>query len=548
MSATLVGSGLSVVRGPLVVLEDVSLTVAPGDRIGVVGPNGVGKSTLLRALAGQVTLDAGRIDLAPPSATVGLLPQEPERHRGETLSDLLARRTGVAAATTAMDAAAAGLAAGDPAADESYPAALERWLALGGADLDVRAADVCAGLGLAPGLLDAETTVLSGGQAARASLASVLLSRFDVLLLDEPTNDLDFAGLDHLERFVLGLPGALVVVSHDREFLDRSITDVVEIDQHQHGLRRYAGGWDSYLEQRALQRRQAREKYEQYADARSDLVKRAQRQREQSVRGAVRAKRRRPDNDRAAAGARLEAATHSAARVRGIESQIGRLDEAPEPRKEWELRLEIAAAPRSGDVVATLEGGVVERAAFRLGPVDLSIGWADRVLVTGPNGAGKSTLLGALLGRVPLASGRQSLGSGVQLGEIDQARARFRGEATVLAVLEQATGWAPDQARTLLAKFALRADHVHRPSASLSPGERTRAGLALLQAVGVNALVLDEPTNHLDLPAIEQLEQALAGYAGTLLLITHDRRLLDAVAVNRRIQVDEGVVSEQPVG
>jgi ATPase subunit of ABC transporter with duplicated ATPase domains len=194
--------------------------------------------------------------------------------------------------------------------------------------------------------------------------------------------------------------------------------------------------------------------------------------------------------------------------------------------------------------VASLDAAVVRRGDFSLGPVDLQIGWADRVVVTGPNGGGKTTLLGALLGRLPLDSGRQSLGPGVRLGEVDQARGRFRGPASTLAVAEEATGWPASEVRTLFAKFGLRADHVTRPAESLSPGERTRAGLALLQAVGVNCLVLDEPTNHLDLPAIEQLEEALAAYDGTLLLVSHDRRLLDAVAVTRRLSVASGRVTE----
>jgi ATPase subunit of ABC transporter with duplicated ATPase domains len=176
--------------------------------------------------------------------------------------------------------------------------------------------------------------------------------------------------------------------------------------------------------------------------------------------------------------------------------------------------------------------------------VDLTIGWADRVVMTGANGSGKTTLIGALLGRVTLDEGAAALGPGVLVGEVDQARARFRGESAVLDVVEQATGWAPADCRTLLAKFGLKADHVLRPAGSLSPGERTRAGLALLQAVGVNCLVLDEPTNHLDMPAIEQLEDALGDFPGTLLLVTHDRRMLDAVSVTRRLVVDAGRVSE----
>jgi ATPase subunit of ABC transporter with duplicated ATPase domains len=226
--------------------------------------------------------------------------------------------------------------------------------------------------------------------------------------------------------------------------------------------------------------------------------------------------------------------------VRGIESQLERLDAVEEPRKEWQLRMEIAPAPRSGAVVAVLSEAVLRRDAFVLGPVDLQVSYGERIAIVGANGSGKTTLLGVLLGRLPLTGGRRSWGAGVQVGEVDQARSAFTGEQTVVEVLEQRTGWPASEIRTLLAKFGLKADHTTRPAASLSPGERTRASLALLQAVGVNCLVLDEPTNHLDLPAIEQLEQALSSYGGTLLLVTHDRRLLDAVSVDRTVRVDAG--------
>jgi ATPase subunit of ABC transporter with duplicated ATPase domains len=224
---------------------------------------------------------------------------------------------------------------------------------------------------------------------------------------------------------------------------------------------------------------------------------------------------------------------------------IQRLDAVEEPRKEWELRMEIAAAPRAGAVVAVLRAAVVRRGTFTLGPVDLQIDWADKVAITGANGAGKSTLLAALLGRADLAEGTASLGPGVRVGEVDQARALFTGEETLLAAFEtQLPDTPPTDLRTLLAKFGLTAAHVMRPASSLSPGERTRAALALLQARGVNLLVLDEPTNHLDLPAIEQLESALANYPGTLLLVTHDRRMLEAVHTNRHLHVAEGVVTD----
>ena len=539
MTATLVAAGITVVRGPLLVLSDVSLTVSAGSRIGVVGPNGVGKSTLLTCLAGLLEPDTGSLSLAPTSANVGLLPQEPERVPGESVGQFLLRRTGVTAAQAQLDAATEALTNGDA---DGYDGALQRWLDLGGADLDQRAEEVCADIGLLPALLAAPMTSLSGGQAARASLASVLLSRFDVFLLDEPTNDLDFAGLERLERFVQELSSGLVLVSHDREFLSRTIASVLDIDGPLRTARLYHGGWDAFLEARALAKRQTREQYDDFDDKRAGLVQQAQRQREQSVRGALRAKNKRPDNDRAAQGARIEAATHAASRVRGIESQLSRLEQVEEPRKEWQLQFEIAPAPRSGDVVASLSGAVVERGEFRLGPIDLQVSYGDRLAIVGANGSGKTTLLAALLGRLPLTQGRLSSGSGVRLGEVDQARSAFTGDATVVEVVEQATDWAPGEVRTLLAKFGLRGDHVNRPGSSLSPGERTRASLALLQAVGVNLLVLDEPTNHLDLPAIEQLEQALAAYTGTLLLVTHDRRLLESVQVSATLELPAGML------
>jgi ATPase subunit of ABC transporter with duplicated ATPase domains len=214
------------------------------------------------------------------------------------------------------------------------------------------------------------------------------------------------------------------------------------------------------------------------------------------------------------------------------------------PWEGWELRLEFAEASRSGDVVLRLDGAVMTRGDFRLGPVDLEIHWADRVAIVGPNGAGKTTLLHALLGTVPLASGAQWIGPSVIVGELAQARGHFVGGGSLLDAFIAATGLTLSEARSRLAKFGLGADHVTRPAASLSPGERTRAVLAEFAARGVNCLVLDEPSNHLDLPAIEQLEQALAGFGGTVLLVTHDRRLLEAVEVTRTVSVEAGRVAE----
>ncbi|WP_405476752.1 ABC-F family ATP-binding cassette domain-containing protein [Streptomyces sp. NBC_00009] len=547
MTATLVAKNLAAGHGDRSLFSGLDLVVAPGDVIGLVGANGAGKSTLLKLLAGLDTPEQGELRLSPPGATVGHLPQEPERRPGETVREFLARRTGVDAAQRAMDEATQALVDGAPGADDAYSVSLERWLDLGGADLDERAEEITGSLGLGVGL-DQAMASLSGGQAARAGLASLLLSRYDVFLLDEPTNDLDLDGLERLESFVRGLRAGTVVVSHDREFLTRTVTKVLELDLAQQEINLYGGGYEAYLEEREVARRHARDEFDEYADKKSALEGRAQMQRGWMDKGVKNARRKATDNDKIGRKFRSEASEKQAAKARQTQRMIERLDVVDEPRKEWELRMEIAAAPRSGAVVATLRDAEVRRGDFTLGPVSLQIDWADRIAITGANGAGKSTLLGALLGRVPLDAGHATLGSGVVVGEVDQARALFHGSESLLdAFCAAVPDTEPAEVRTLLAKFGLKADHVLRSAATLSPGERTRAALALLQGRGVNLLVLDEPTNHLDLPAIEQLESALDSYEGTLLLVTHDRRMLDAVRTQRRLEVANGKVTELSV-
>ncbi|MEQ3550443.1 ABC-F family ATP-binding cassette domain-containing protein [Pseudonocardia nematodicida] len=549
MSATLHASGLAAGHGDRPLFSGLDLVVAPGDVIGLVGANGAGKSTLLSILAGTRPPDAGTLTLAPPDATIGHLPQEPDRRPGETVAEFLARRTGVTAAQSAMDAEAEALGAGVTGADDRYAVALDRWLALGGADVDERAGDVLRQVGLdaAPG---APMTGLSGGQAARANLAALLLSRYDLLLLDEPTNDLDLDGLERLEAFVgaLGRRGGTptVLVSHDREFLSRTVNRIVELDLAQQRVGVYDGGYEAYLAERELARRHAREDYESYADKLSGLQQRAVMQRNWMAQGVRNARRKTKDPDKNVRALRAESSEKQAAKARQTERAIERLEVVEEPRKEWELRMTIASAPRSGAVVARADGALVRRGDFVLGPVTAQVEWADRVVVTGGNGAGKSTLLGLLLGRVTPDSGSAGPGSGVEVGEVAQARDAFLGEQTVLRAFgEQVPDWPESEVRTLLAKFSLTSGQVLRTAGSLSPGERTRAALALLQARGVNLLVLDEPTNHLDLPAIEQLEQAVDAFEGTLLLVTHDRRMLDTVRATRRWEIRDGRLHER---
>ena len=547
LPASLHARNISLALGARHILVDVDLSLDPGHRIGLVGPNGVGKSTLLRVVAGMQRPDAGTVTLAPPTATVGYLDQEPERG-DETVLSYVERRTGVIEAHTELDAATAAMAAGAPGSDDRYSTALERWLALGAADLDVRIGEMWAELGLPDRLLQQPMLSLSGGEAARVSLAALMLTRFDVLLLDEPTNNLDLDSLDRLEQFVNGVQGAVALVSHDREFLRRVVTDVAELDEFTHGVTVFAGGYDTYIHEREISRQHAWQAWEEYDTKRSTLAQRSQREREWATQGLSRAKKKPDDNDKFIKAFKINQTEQLAGRAARTDRAMERLDVVEQPREAWDLRMTIATAPRSGALVASLVDAVVDVGAFQLGPLSLEVNNGERVVIVGPNGSGKTTLLGALLGEVALTSGTQRLGPSVKLGRLEQARTQLAGATgqSTLAAFQAATGLTVSEARTLLAKFGVGAEHVHRPADSLSPGERTRLVLALFMAVGCNCLVLDEPTNHLDLPAIEQIEQAVETFPGTVLLVTHDRVLLQHVRRTRTIELRDGeIVADQ---
>src|SRR4051794_3991566 len=530
-------------HGSHVVFDGVSLQIDSGTRLGLVGRNGSGKSTLLRILAGLELPDAGKVVREPATLTAGYLPQEHVFPDGETVQGLLARRTGVAAAEHDLAVASEELAAGTDAGDR-YAAALDRFLALGGGDLDVRAAGVLADLGLP---VDPERPVerLSGGEAARLALAAILLSRYDVLLLDEPTNDLDFDGLARLERFVHGTDSALVVVSHDRAFLDRSVTRIAEIETGRARVREWVGGWSEYAAARDAARAGAYARFGEAQEKQRELTTLLSERRSQARAGGGMADRR---------------GTHALmTKVRQAERLLQRNGLPEKPFESWELQLGLHAGARAGSLVARLGRAVARRGAFTLGPIDLDLVPGEHLAVTGRNGSGKSTLLAMLLGDLPLEQGSRELGRTTVIATIGQDRTaravtqpprddegshtvpgRGRvdhGDAVLLDAFVATTGLAAVDARTLLAKFGLGANHVGRPWSTLSPGERTRAHLAELQARDVNLLILDEPTNHLDLEAVEQLESALRAYNGTLVVVSHDRTFLEALEPTRELEL-----------
>jgi ATPase subunit of ABC transporter with duplicated ATPase domains len=483
---TLAANDISVHRGGDAILERVTLAITPGSRVGVVGANGRGKTTLLRAFAGLEELDGGSVTRNPPSLRVGYLPQERDLLRDETVLSYLERRT-AEEATVEFEARA--------------EAALRR------VSLD------------AP--LDRRVVELSGGEQSRAALASILLAQFDVFLLDEPTNDLDFAGLDLLERFLVRLDAGFAVVSHDRAFLDRTVDQIVELESGTDRVHHYTGGWSEYEAARERARAEHERAYTRWSEERARFGDLHRERREQARVAGKQASRR-------GTHALMSKTRTAARRVEWLER-----DRVEKPWQPWELRLDLTPAGRSGDLVVELADAVVERGAFRLGPVDFGVQWGERLSIAGPNGSGKTTLIDALLGRLPLASGERRVGPAVVFGEIGQTRSLFASDEPLIRSFCAESSLREGEARTLLAKFDLYADHVLRPAGRLSPGERTRAELALQAARGADCLVLDEPTNHLDLPAVEELERALSVFDGTLLLVTHDRRFLERVGVTR---------------
>jgi ATPase subunit of ABC transporter with duplicated ATPase domains len=541
MSSTLLdGHQISRHHGAHPVLEDVEVRIGGGERIALVGPNGSGKSTLLRILAGEEAPDTGTVGRL---GTVAHLPQlAGEQAGGAPASSssgraVILERVGVAAAGRGVERLEGALAAGDLEAIEPHAAALERWLGLGGDDVEARIAAAAAAIGLDPALLDRPLGSLSGGQASRVGLIAVAVARCDVLLLDEPTNHLDDAGLAALRALLADHRGAAMVVSHDRALLAAFAGTVIELEEGR--ATRHAGGWDAYEAEREAARALAIRRHEGAMAERERLAEVDREIRRRAAASAARAdSRRAPDGDkngREWVRMRADGMRQRAARLGTRRERV----EVPErPRERPVLGLELSAGERRGGAAVALEGAELRRGDWRLGPLHLALDYGDRVLLDGPNGSGKSSLLAALGGNLPFAAGHRVLARGAVVATLGQARWGITGEGTTVAELRAATGLDETAARTALAAFGLGAEPAERPAATLSPGERTRAELALLAHRRATCLLLDEPTNHLDVEALEVLEAALADWPGALVIASHDRRFRSALRLDREVRLE----------
>jgi ATP-binding cassette subfamily F protein 3 len=523
--------------GDVRVLDRINFNLNRGDRAGLIGPNGCGKTTLLRILTGELPADRGRVQLLPASLRIGYLPQALEFPAGTTVGDVLraaqgervAVETRLARLAEAV-ATAEGVALAVALAD--YDRGVAEFGATGGEKLRADADAVLAGLGMADVDQARPVSSLSGGQKTRLGLARLLLQEPDLLLLDEPTNHLDITALTWLEEYLAGYRGAILIVSHDRAFLDRTVNRILALDDVTHTLAEYPGNYTDYavVVDRGLEKQWAayKDQQERFRKLEASIHKLSNQARgiEQET---IHFHYRRVAKD---------LARHAVVQKARLERMMAAEDAVEKHSLAWKMKLEFADAPRSGQDVLHVTGltmGFGERLLFD--DVNLHLAYGERAVLIGPNGSGKTTLLRCIAGQLKPWAGEIRLGRGVRLGYMAQEQESslyiqetLDPSATPLALIRAAAPLDETETRSFLHYFLFAGDEVFVPVGRLSFGERSRLALALLAVRGCNFLLLDEPVNHLDIPSRESFERAMARFEGTVLVVVHDRYFIERLA------------------
>lgn len=523
------------------VLKGVSLNINKGDRIGLIGSNGTGKTTLLRIIAGELSPSVGSV--IGNGLIVGYLPQEPKEHLELSVYDFIKKLTGIMDAEVEFE-----LVSQRTNESEDYLVRLEQSMEkiehLGSYTFDVRLQKVAQNVGLLPGMLKQSVATLSGGQRKRVMLAAILMSKFDILLLDEPTNDLDLQGIDILEKFFLSTKSAVVIVTHDRRMLRTVTTKIAELLQDGSGIDIYSLGYEEYLKAREARKQSMEDAYERYLDEKKRLKDTSRRLALESVRAEF--NKSASDTEKLSRNAvREKAAIRLSATARSAATREDRLVEPPKPPKEIDLRFVFKEHPGMiSNILVELKEVIINYPEIVLGPFDFKIERGDRIVIIGPNGSGKTSLLRLILGLEKPTKGTISFGNGVNIGLVDQFKTLPDEEASAL---ENAKKLALEselknglKLRTVLHTFNFDEAKLRQSGKSLSPGERARLILAALVSRETNLLLLDEPTNHLDIQAIEELEKALRTYPETFVVVSHDRDFIDSINFNRTLEIIDG--------
>ena len=515
--------------GDLKVLDRISFTLNRGERAGLIGPNGCGKSTLLKIITGELEPDQGTVQFTPAGLRLGYLPQALDFPPDATVGDVLAAAQGErVSAEVRLAVLAERIATASNGELAEALAEYDRTLSEFDGGAGRRQADavaVMAGLGLADVEQARPVRGLSGGQKTRLGLARLLLSEPDLMVLDEPTNHLDITALAWLEELLSGYNGAILLVSHDRAFLDRTVTSVLALDDVTHSLREYPGTYTDYAlaVDRNLEKQWAAYQEQQVRVQRlTASIRKLSGQARNIENETIHFYYRRIAKD---------LARRAVTQKRRLERMLDSEDLVEKPGLTWKMKLEFPDMPRSGQDVLTitdLQAGYNQRVV--LDQVNLHLRFGDRTALIGPNGSGKTTLLRCITGQLAPWTGEVRLGRGVRLGYMAQEQETLNLAATPLALIREVAPLNETEARGFLHYFLFAGDEVFVPVGQLSFGERSRLVLALLAVRGCNFLLLDEPINHLDIPSRESFERAMARFEGTVLAVVHDRYFIERFA------------------
>lgn len=523
------------------VLRSTSFSVSEGEKIALVGPNGVGKSTLLKIMGGVLQPTSGNTS-HPKNLNIGYMPQEIDAYQDMTGAVFLSEITGVNKALSDLESATEQYATIQSSASQAlYQEAYERVESLQAYTLTERMAKPLARVGLETAVLDKKISELSGGQKTKLALSAILLSNFDVFLLDEPTNNLDMLGLNILEDFIKKSGSAFVIVSHDRWFIKSACKKIAEL-LPSGDIKLYSLGYDEYIQSRRKELESAEQAHENYKEEKKRLEVSA-RDKAMNARSAAN-NGGSSDNDKIGANARKEkAASAHAKAASAIISRLDQLHEPDKPVREIDLNFRFTGTNvKLPLVAANVNDAVVEFDTVKLGPYSLVINTGQKIVIIGPNAGGKSSFIKLLAGVVWPTGGSINISGSMTIGYIDQDFSFSEPDKSVLDNIIRDTDSTISEIYNLLARFNIKKEKADSLPNALSPGQRVRALLAGVVARGANFLILDEPTNHLDIPASNELQSALKEYDGTIVVVTHDRELIEALGNKRIVVIDKGKI------